>query len=106
MLLRDERQWPLLALAMTGIFMSHLLSTMFSVVFCALAAVCCLPRLVREPRRILAILKAAGVMLLCSAWFLVPFLDYARAGISTSVVIDSQENVLQAGSYLVAFSAQ
>ena len=105
-LLRDERQWPLLALAMTGIFMSHLLSTMFSVVFCALAAVCCLPRLVREPRRILAILKAAGVMLLCSAWFLVPFLDYARAGISTSVVIDSQENVLQAGSYLVAFSAQ
>ena len=103
-LLRDERQWPLLSLAMTGIFMSHLLSTMFSVLFCALASVCCLPRLVREPRRILAILKAAGLMVLCSAWFLVPFLDYAGAGISTSVVIDSQEHVLTLGSYLVAFS--
>ena len=103
-LLRDERQWPLLSLAMTGIFMSHLLSTMFSVLFCALACVCCLPRLVREPRRILAILKAAGVMVLCSAWFLVPFLYYARAGISTSVVIESAEHVLTPGSYLVAFS--
>ena len=103
-LLRDERQWPLLSLAMTGIFMSHLLSTMFSVAFCALASACCLPRLVREPRRILAILKAAGVMVLCSLWFLVPFLDYTGAGISTSVVINSQEHVLTPGSYLVAFS--
>ncbi len=103
-LLRDERQWPLLSLAMTGIFMSHLLSTMFSVLFCALASVCCLPRLVREPRRILAILKAAGVMVLCSAWFLVPFLDYAGAGISTSVAINAAEHVLTPGSYLVAFS--
>ena len=103
-LLRDERQWPLLALAMTGIFMSHLLSTMFAVLFCALASVCCLPRLVREPRRILAMIKAAGVMLLCSAWFLVPFIDYTLAGISTNVAIDSAEHVLRPGSYLVAFS--
>lgn len=103
-LTRDERQWPLLALAMTGIFMSHLLSTMFTVLFCALAALCCLPRLVREPRRILAILKAAALMALCSAWFLVPFLEYTREGISTSVVLNAYEHVLRLGSYLVSFS--
>ncbi len=103
-LTRDERQWPLLALAMTGIFLSHLLSTMFTVLFCALAALCCLPRLVREPRRILAILKAAALMALCSAWFLVPFLSYAREGISTSVVLNADEHVLKLGSYLVSFS--
>ena len=35
---RDERKWPLLALGMTGVCMSHLLSTMFCVLFCAIAA--------------------------------------------------------------------
>lgn len=103
-LTRDERRWPLLALAMTGIFMSHLLSTMFAVLFCAAASVVCLPRLVRERRRVLAILRAAGVMILCSLWFLVPFLSYARSGISTSVVLDASEYVFTLGSYLVGFS--
>ena len=44
---------------LSGIVLSHLLSALFAVVLCALAAVCCLPRLVREWRRILAILMAA-----------------------------------------------
>ena len=35
---RDERKWPLLALGMTGVCMSHLLSTMFCMLFCAIAA--------------------------------------------------------------------
>ncbi|MDO5379099.1 MAG: glycosyltransferase family 39 protein [Clostridia bacterium] len=103
-LTRDERRWPLLALAMTGIFMSHLLSTMFAVLFCAAASALCLPRLIRERRRILAILKAAGLMILCSLWFLVPFASYARSGISTSVALDASKSVLTLGSYLVGFS--
>lgn len=103
-LARDERRWPLLALSMTGIFMSHLLSTMFSVLFCAAASLICLPRLLRQRRRILAILKAAGVMILCSMWFLVPFIAYTRSGISTSVVLDASAYVFTLGSYLVGFS--
>lgn len=103
-LTRDERRWPLLALAMTGICMSHLLSTLFAVLFCTLAALCCAPRLVRKPRRILAVLKAAAITVLCSLWFFVPMLDYVREGISTSVVLHASDYVHRLGSYLVSFS--
>ncbi|MED9821213.1 MAG: 6-pyruvoyl-tetrahydropterin synthase-related protein [Christensenellales bacterium] len=105
-LTRDERRWPLLALAMTGIFMSHLLSTLFAVGLCALCALCCARRLLREPRRILACVKAALVMLLCSAWFLVPFLDFGRAGINTSVAVMASDHMLEPGAFLVGFPSE
>ena len=103
-LLGDARRWPLLALSMTGIFMSHLLSTLFAAAFCALAALLCVRRLFAEPKRILAILAAAGVTALCSLWFLVPMLSYtADAGINTSVALNSYEHVMKLGGYLVGF---
>lgn len=58
---RNEKRWPLLALGMTGVCMSHLLSTLFCAAFCALAAVLSVKKLFAEKRRILAILLAAGV---------------------------------------------
>ena len=102
-LTRDEKKWPLLALAMAGIFLSHLLSTLFSAGMCVLAALLCAKKLIREPRRIFACVKAALVMLLCSAIFLVPFLDYANAGINTSVALMASDHVLRAGGLLVGF---
>ena len=100
-ILRDERRWPLLALAMTGIVLSHLLSALFAVLLCALFAVACLPRLLREPRRILAIVMAAGVTALCALWFVVPLVQYSAAGISANVAVDASEHVLSFGSLLV-----
>ena len=105
-LTRDERRWPPLALAMTGIFMSHLLSTLFAAALCALAALLCAGRLRREPRRILACAKAALLTVLCSAWFLVPFLDFARAGINTSVAVMAGEHALRPGAFFVGFPGQ
>lgn len=105
-LTRDLRKWPLLALAMTGIFMSHLLSTLFASAFCALAALICVRRLIREPKRILAIVKAALLTALCSVWFLVPMLAYIADGISTSVVIRANEHVLTLASYMIGFSGE
>ena len=105
-LTRDERRWPLLALAMTGIFMSHLLSTLFAAALCALAALLCAGRLAREPRRILACGKAALLFVLCSAWFLVPFLDFSRAGINTSVAVMASEHALRPGAFFVGFPGQ
>ena len=46
---RDDGKWPLLALGMTGVCMSHLLSTLFSVLFCAIAAAFSLPKLMLQP---------------------------------------------------------
>ena len=103
-LVGDEKRWPMLALAMLGVFMSHLLSTMFCAGLCAVAAVFALPRLIRQPKRLLAILKAAALTALCSLWFIVPFLDYSAAGISTNVQFESAQNMLSLGSLLIPFS--
>ncbi len=101
---RDDGKWPLLALGMTGVCMSHLLSTLFSALFCAIAAAFSLPKLMREKRRFLAILKAAAITVLCCVWFYVPMMQYSGDGVSTSVVLDAQENVLQPGGFFVAFA--
>ena len=101
---RDERKWPLLALGMTGVCMSHLLSTLFCAAFCALAAVLSVKKLFAEKRRILAILLAAGVTALCGLWFYVPMMQYTADGISTSVVLNAAENVHVPGSFLVGFA--
>ena len=104
-LLRDEKRWPLLALAMFGIFMSHLLSTLLAVGFCALAALCCVKKLICEPRRILACVKAALLMAVCSLWFLVPFMQYSMAGISTNVVLNTYRYRLTLGEIMLGFSS-
>ncbi|MBP3657155.1 MAG: hypothetical protein J6K32_10725 [Clostridia bacterium] len=101
-LLREDRRWPLLALSMTGIVLSHLLSALFAVLLCALAAAVCLPRLLREPRRMLSIFKAAVITALCALWFVVPLAVYSAAGINTSVAIDVDKHALSFGSLLVA----
>lgn len=103
-LVGDVRRWPLLAFSMAGIFMNHLLSTLFAVIFCALAALLCAKRLVREPKRIVSIIAAAVVMLLCSLWFLVPMLSYmSNTGINTNLALDSYEHVMKLGAYLIGF---
>ena len=80
---RDERKWPLLALGMTGVCMSHLLSTMFCVLFCAMRrwrAPGCSPGSA-HPRGA----GGGGVTALCALWFFVPMMQYTADGISTSV---------------------
>lgn len=105
-LLRDARRWPLMALAMSGILMSHLLSTLFAAALCALSALLCARRLLREPGRIVACIKAALLTLLCCACFLVPFLDFARAGIHTSVAVQADAHTLTPGAFFVGFPGQ
>ena len=101
---RDEKRWPLLALGMTGVCMSHLLSTMFCVLFCAIAALASAGKLLARKQRILAVLAAAGVTALCALWFFVPMMQYTADGISTSVVLNSSEYVHRPGSFLVGFA--
>ncbi len=99
----DESRWPLLALAMTCICASHLLSVLFCTVFCALAALLCLPKLFREKRRIVSILLAAGVTAVCFVGFLIPMLDYIRDGINTNVSLNPEKHALRMGGYMIAF---
>lgn len=105
-LVRDEKKWPLLTVAMTGIFLSHLLSTLFAALMCVLSALICIKRLIREPRRIFACVKAAALTALCSAVFLVPFLNSIGGLISTSVAITASDHVMRPGAYFVGFPGQ
>ncbi|MBQ9008078.1 MAG: hypothetical protein IJ088_01930 [Clostridia bacterium] len=100
----DVRKWPLLALSMVGIACSHLLSTLFSVILCAAAAFICLPKLVKEPKRMGAVLVAAVLTLVCCIGFFVPMFDYIKEGINTNVSLLPQRNTLSLGSYLIGFS--
>ncbi|MBQ8092921.1 MAG: hypothetical protein IJ242_05025 [Clostridia bacterium] len=100
----DDRRWPLLTAAMLGIFLSHLLSTLFSVVFCVLAVLIYLPQLLHEKRRIGRGILAAALTALCSLWFLVPMVMYSRSGISTYVGFDSWLHALDPGGLLVGFA--
>lgn len=102
-LTRDEKKWPLLALAMTGIVLSHLLSTLFAAAICMFSALVFAKKLILEPKRILACMKAALITLLCSAVFLVPFVDYLDAGINTSVALMASDHVMQPGALFVGF---
>ena len=101
---RDEKKWPLLSLAMVCIFMSHLLSTLFAGAFCVLAALCCVKRLLGQPGRILACVKAALLTAVCSLWFVLPFLQYSATDINTNIALNSDLYKLTFGEIMTAFS--
>ncbi|MBQ9009026.1 MAG: hypothetical protein IJ088_06820 [Clostridia bacterium] len=104
LLVGDSRRWPLLTLSMFCIFMSHLLSTLFAALFCALAVLICLPWMIRDPRRIWHGVLATLLTMLCSLWFIIPMVAYIRAGISTYVGFDAWLHALHPGGLLVGFA--
>lgn len=78
--LGDKRRWPLLGAGAACIYLSHMLSTLIcaaaAVGFCALFIV----RIMRE-KRLLPVLKAAGLAGMLCAFQLVPFIHYSLQGI-------------------------
>ena len=78
--LGDKGRWPLLGVSAACIYLSHMLSTLIcaaaAVGFCALFIV----RIVKE-KRLLPIVKAAGLAGLLCAFQLVPFIHYSMQGI-------------------------
>lgn len=76
---RDEKKWWVLVLGLTGIMQSHIISTLFAAAGCVLCGLVCLKRVfVRE--RFWACVKAVVFSFFLNLWFLVPLLDYMRAG--------------------------
>lgn len=75
---KDDRRWPLLAIAMTCVLESHILTAVLSVLFMALFFLLRLHSLRHNHLlyRIGAVLKAAVLTVLLNAFFLIPFLSY------------------------------
>ncbi len=71
-ILWGDKKWWILVLGATFILQSHIISTVYCAVFSVLFLLFSARRLARD-KRWLALLKAAGMILLVNAWFLVAF---------------------------------
>ncbi|MCI8674175.1 MAG: hypothetical protein HFI89_11940 [Lachnospiraceae bacterium] len=76
-LLGDPRKWSRLVMGATGIFQSHLISTLLTALLAVYLGLAYFRNLFVD-RRWLALLKSIGVLLLLNLWFLVPFFDFYR----------------------------
>lgn len=75
----DSKKYGYLVIGMTGLFNTHILSVALACILCAITALVFIVPLIRE-KRILNLLKAAGITLLVNLGFLVPFLFYYIKG--------------------------
>ena len=90
--------WLPLSLGMTGVALSHILSTEMLAFDLALLCVCFV-RQVFHKERLLAIVKAAVLCLALSGWFLVPFI---HCFLGQSVVIQTTNiNIQERGTFLI-----
>lgn len=90
--------WLPLSLGMTGVALSHVLSTEMLAFDLVLICVCFIRQFLNKDR-LLAIIKAAALCLALSGWFLVPFID---CFLGQSVVIQTTKlNIQERGTFLV-----
>ena len=81
----DERKWPLLIAAFTGIFQSHLISTVLTALGCLIFGIISIRRL-SDRKRLTALIKVFGFTILLNLWTLIPLIRYMLSGIDTSVL--------------------
>lgn len=79
----QERYWIVLPIAFTGIFQSHLISTVLIAGACVVFGIAGIRQL-KEKKRLLAFGKVMGLTLCLNLWTLVPLLQYMSAGMDTS----------------------
>lgn len=72
---QKKRKWLPLAIGMTGLVQTHILTFEMVLVLVIIVALTKIVRIFRE-KRIFDLIKAAGVAVLLNAWFLLPFLQF------------------------------
>lgn len=75
----DRKKWWMLALGMTGLLQTHVLSVTFGGMVCVIGGILFLSRIWKE-KRLVEIGKAALMTVLLNLWYLVPFLYYYGNG--------------------------
>lgn len=81
----DEKKWPLLVAAFTGIFQSHLISTVLTALGCFIFGIISIRRL-SDRKRLMALIKVCVFTFLLNLWTLIPLIQYMFSGIDTSVL--------------------
>lgn len=86
-LIGERKKWWILALGISGLIQSHVLSAVIGLVCCVIFGVIFLESVIRE-KRWMEILKAAGVTLLLNLWFAVPFVFFYLKGNLGTTALD------------------
>ncbi len=68
-------KWPFIAIGLTGLVFSHIISTLLCGIFILVFLLLKLPRLIREKALRIALLKAGAVTLLLTTFFWAPMLE-------------------------------
>jgi len=76
----EYKKWPVLAFAYTGLFQSHMLTTIMMVMV-GIGFVVLLCKTFWNKKAILAFLKAVGLAILLNLWFLVPFIKASQMNV-------------------------
>ncbi len=83
----DKRKWYYLAIGISGMIQSHILSAMLSVIFCILAVFLFIKQILQS-KAYLQIIKVICITALLNIFFIIPFLYYyTKADINCSLVI-------------------
>lgn len=72
-LLGDKKKWYVLSIGFTMLCQSHVINTLISGILAAVLSLCFIKPLIKD-RRIIELLKAAGLTVLLNMWFIVPFI--------------------------------
>lgn len=78
LLFGDNKKWLIAAIGFSLVLQSHILSVGISCLITLAVFVVSLFFIDEKIRRIIATGIAAGVILLCNLWFIVPFLQYSK----------------------------
>lgn len=76
-LIGDRKKWGYLALGMTGLLQTHILSVTLAGIFCVVFGLLYVKQVIAE-KRLIEIIKAAIVSVLLNIGFLVPFVDFYK----------------------------
>ncbi len=93
------QDWILLSVGMSGVILSHVLSTEMVVVFLLLFCVLLLKKTLRK-QQLIALVKAVVTTVALTAWFVVPFLLSINAQISTFAK-EGVANIQRRGIYFM-----
>ena len=80
----EKKRWPLLSIGLSGIILSHIVTSLQIAVLCILTGVLFLPKLIKD-RRIHYVLYSIIACALMTLWFTVPFLYYYDSNIDLGV---------------------
>ena len=92
LLLGNKKSWKILVIGCTGVFQSHIISTMFVAIFGGIVILLTTPKIIKE-KRIMPFLKAGITTIILNLWFLVPFLDFQQYGLISDLKVENMVGV-------------